>query len=165
MKKVIVGFSSHSGLFSAAIRFVTRSKVSHVYIKIPVPEYGEHMVFQASGLVVNYTNYSLFLEKSIVGEEYEIQVDDDVAAVGEKMRVTEAGKPYSMKEIFGLLWVLALRGLGINVSNPLRDGSQSFICVELAMLCVGLDKESENTTPEEFRLWCQRNGRLIKNPT
>ena len=161
MKKVIVGFSSHPSLFSRAIKFVTNSKVSHVYIRIPIPEYNENMVFQASGLAVNYCNYNLFIKSNTVHEEYEIEIDDETAALGEMMRIIEAGKPYSMKEILGLAWVLAMRGLGVRISNPFRDGSQSFICVELAMLSLGQGKDSENTTPEEFRLWCEKNGDLI----
>ncbi len=165
MKKVIVGFSTHKGAFSSLIRFVTNSKVSHCYIRIPVPEYGESMVFQASGLWVNYCNYGIFQEKNKVIEEYEIEVEDDVYAFGEMLRVMEAGKPYSMKEIFGLLWVLAMRGLGVKVKNPGRDGSNSYICVELAMLCVGLAADSENITQEDFRRWCVKKGKLAYKAT
>ncbi len=60
MKKVIVGFSTHRSIFSSLIKFVTNSKVSHAYIRIPVPEYGESMIFQASGLWVNYMNVEVF---------------------------------------------------------------------------------------------------------
>lgn len=161
MKKVIIGFSAHPGIFSTLIKFITNSRVSHTYIRIPVPEYNESMVFQASGLCVNYMNYKVFQKKSKIIEEYEIEVDDDVYAFGEMMRVIESGKPYSMKEIFGLLWVLAMRGFGVKVNNPFRDGSHSYICVELAMLCVGLEKDSENVTQEDFRRWCAANGTLI----
>lgn len=161
MRKVIVGFSSHPGVFSTLIKFVTNSKVSHTYIRIPIPEYNESMIFQASGLVVNYTNYKVFLEKSKVIEEYEIEVSDDVFALGEMLRVMEMGKPYSMKEVFGLLWVLAMRGLSVRVKNPFRDGSHSYICVELAMMCVGLGSDSENVTQEDFRRWCVANGKLL----
>ncbi len=73
----------------------------------------------------------------------------------------EAGKPYSIKEIFGLLWVLAMRGFGVKVKNPFRDGSHSYVCVELAMLCVGLSADSENVTQEDFRRWCESNGSLL----
>lgn len=161
MKKIIVGFSTHHSLFSTLIKFVTNSKVSHTYIRIPVPEWDESVVFQASGLVVNYTNYKVFLEKSTVIEEYEIDVSDDVYAFAEMVRVMECGKPYSMKEVFGLLWVLAMRGLNVKVKNPFRDGSHSYICVELVMTCVGLTSDSENATQEDFRRWCAINGKLL----
>lgn len=161
MKTVIVGFSSHPGLFSSAIKFVTNSEVSHTYIRIPVPEYNDSMIFQASGLTVNYTNFNVFKEKSTVIEEYEIEVSEDIFAFGEMLRVMEAGKPYGMKEIFGLLWVLAMRGFGVKVKNPFRDGSSSYICVELVMMCVGLEADSENITQEDFRRWCSLNGKLL----
>lgn len=161
MKKVIVGFSTHPGAFSKLIRFITNSKVSHTYIRIPVLEYNEDMVFQASGLSVNYTNYKVFQTKCKVIEEYEITVDDETHALGEMMRVMEAGKPYSVKELIGLLWVLMMRGFGYKVQNPFRDGSTSYICVELVMICVGLRHDSENITQEDFRRWCEIHGKLI----
>lgn len=161
MKTVIVGFSTHPGIFSTLIKFVTNSKVSHTYIRIPVPEYNDSMIFQASGLTVNYTNYNVFKEKSTVIEEYEIEIDDDTFAMAECMRVMEAGKPYGMAEIFGLLWVLAMRGFGVKVNNPFRDGSRTYVCVELIMNCVGLERDSENVTQEDFRQWCEQSGRLL----
>lgn len=162
MKTITVGFSKHPGsLFSKLIMFVTKSTISHTYIKLSVPEYNEFVVFQASGLTVNYTNYSVFTKKAVVIEEYEIEVDDFTFAMGEKLRVTEVGKPYSMKEIFGLLWVLFMRNLGRKITNPFRDGSNSYICVELAMICAGLSKDSENVTTEDFRRWCEKHGKLV----
>jgi len=161
MKKVIVGFSFRPGIFSALINFTVKSKASHTYIRIPIPEYNEDMVFQASGLSVNYTNFKVFKEKSKVIEEYEIEVSDDTATQGELLRITEMGKPYSIKEIIGLLCVLAARNLGFSIKNPFRDGSRSYICVELAMLCVGLKADSENVTQEDFRRWCEKNGKRL----
>jgi len=161
MRNIIIGFSSHPGIFSTLIKLVSASKVSHTYVRIPVPEYGESMVFQASGLIVNYTNYRVFQERSTTIEEYEIEVPDEVYTLGEMLRVTEAGKPYSMKEIVGLLWILFMRNMGRRVSNPFRDGSSSYVCVELAMRCVGLAVDSENVTQEDFRRWCADNGKLI----
>lgn len=161
MKNIIIGFSTHPGIFSTLIKFITNSKVSHTYTRILIPEYNESMVFQASGFYVNYMNYKIFKEKSTVIEEYEIEVDDDTYQFAEMMRVMEAGKPYSIKEIIGLLWILIMRGFGIKVKNPFRDGSDSYICVELVMLCVGLKADSENTTQEDFRRWCKKHGKLI----
>lgn len=161
MKTVIVGFSSHPGIFSTLIKFFTNSRVSHTYIKLPIPEYNEFMVFQASGLSVNYTNYEVFRKKSKVIEEYMVEVSDDEAKLGELLRIMESGKPYGIKEIWGLLWVLANRGMGRKVNNPFRDGSSSYICVELAMVSVGLPHDSENITQEDFRKWCALNGTLI----
>lgn len=165
MKTVIVGFSTQSGAFSSLIKFATNSKVSHSYIRIPVPEYNESMVFQASGLSVNYCNFKIFQEKSKVMEEYEIEVDEETYEYGEMLRVMEAGKPYSMKELVGLLWILVMRGFGVRAKNPFRDGSASYVCVELAMLCVGLQADSENVTQEDFRRWCAAHGKLIYKAT
>lgn len=161
MKKIIVGFSTRPGAFSSLIRFCTNSEVSHTYVRIPVPEYGESMVFQASGLQVNYTNYELFKEKSKVIEEYEIEVEDETYEYAELLRITESGKPYSFLTVLGFVWILAMKGLGISVANPFSDGSKSYICVELVCDSLGMTKMSEHISPEDLRRWCARYGRLI----
>ena len=161
MKKIIVGFSYRPGIFSNLINFTVKSKASHTYIRLPIPEHNEDMVFQASGFMVNYMNFKIFKEKAKVIEEYEIEVSDEVAKEGELLRITEVGKPYSMKEIFGLLVVLAARNLGFKIKNPLRTGSHSYICVELVMTCIGLKADSENVTQEDFRRWCVKNAKCL----
>lgn len=161
MKSIIVGFSSHKGIFSWLIRAISRSKVSHTYLRVPVPEYADNMVFQASGLQVNYCNYDVFQQKSEVIEEYEILVDDATYEYAELFRITEAGKPYSLLTVIGFLWILSMNGIKIKAENPFADGQKSYICVEVVANCLGLINIGEKTTPEDLRLWCAKYGKLI----
>lgn len=160
MKKLIVGFSSHPGIFSWAIKKVTCSHVSHAYICLPKFIDGEDMVFQASGLTVNYTNYNVFVKKSIVYEEYEMQVTDEQYDTAIKIMAEAAGKPYSVKEIFGYLYVLAMHEWFYKtVKNPFADGDKSYVCSELIAECLGA-KDPESLTPEDLRRWCKEKGDL-----
>lgn len=161
MKTLIVGFSSHYSIFSKLIRVITASKISHTYIRI-LNFYGaEDMVFQASGLTVNYTNYQYFQRKSKVIEEYEMQVSDKQYDTAMTLMSKSAGKPYSMPEILGILYVLFMREwMKKCVKNPYRNGDKSYICSELAAECLGL-WNTEAMTPEDLRRYCNKNGKLI----
>ena len=165
MKTIRVGFSTHAGAFSWLIRTVTASKVSHTYLRIPVPEYNTDMIFQASGLTVNYCADKVFSLKNQVIEEYDVDISDEQYEIGEKFRVTESGKPYSIRQIGGFLTVLAARQfLDKKISNPASNGNHSYVCVEVVAVCIGL-KDGESMTPEDLRRWCKKNARLVYKKT
>jgi hypothetical protein len=125
-----------------------------VYVRIPVPEYQTSIIFQASGLKVNYESYDIFLKKDRIIEEYNIAVTDKQYERSEKLRVTEAGKPYSKRELIGFIYVLFMRRFGKQVNNPFSDGSQAYVCVDIGADQIGFDTE-EKMTPEDFRRWCR----------
>ena len=160
MKTIIVGFSTHKGAFSWLIRTATSSSISHTYIRLPVCEYNTSMIFQASGLLVNYCSDDVFSKKNQVIEEYDITLSDEQAAIGEEFRIRESGKPYAIKQIFGFIYVLGMRKFNKKVANPFSDGKQSYVCVETNSICIGL-VNGESMTPEDLRRWCQKNGKLI----
>jgi hypothetical protein len=161
MKTIRVGFSTHTGAFSWLIRTATASKVSHTYLRIPVPEYNTSMIFQASGLTVNYCAAEVFDLKNHIYEEYEVDVSDEQYEVGEKFRVTEAGKSYSMKQVCGFATVLAARQLlNKRIPNPYSNGNHSYVCVEVVTVCIGL-ADGESMTPEDLRRWCEKNAKLV----
>ena len=120
------------------------------------------MVFQASGLMVNYCNYEYFQKKSRVREEYEMEVSAEQYDKAMGLMASAAGKPYSMREIFGYLYVLAQREWRNKVvSNPFGDGDKSYVCSELAAESLGI-KDAESMTPEDLRRYCAKNGTLIQ---
>ena len=161
MKTLRVGFSTHEGSFSWLIRNSTASQISHTYIRIPIPEHNTDMIFQASGLSVNYCAKDVFEVKNHIYEEYDVEISDEQWAIGEKFRVTEAGKSYSVKQVFGFLWVLGARQLlNKKISNPFSDGDQSYVCVEVVTVCLGL-LNGESMTPEDLRRWCTHNAKLV----
>lgn len=162
MKTIIIGFSyNKKSILSKFIRVVTKSNVSHTYVRIPVPEYNTNMIFQASGLITNYCSAEVFSKKSVIVEEYEVLVSDEQWNYAEKFRVTQSGKPYSIAQLFGGLLVIIARTFGKTISNPFANGLRSYVCVEIVTDMIGLSG-GENMTPEDLRQWCEHNAKIIQ---
>jgi hypothetical protein len=145
MKTVTIGFSHANSAFSRLIMWATRSKVSHTYVRCP-----SNLVYQASGLRVNEESYDTFLSYETVIKEIDIEITDEQFERGEKFRKQSLGKPYSLREILGFSWVLLMRGIGIKVPNPFKDGDQAYVCVSLVCEYLGLDDSGENITPDDL---------------
>lgn len=150
MNTLKIGFSRNNTPFSWLIRKLTGSNISHTYIRIPVPELGTSMVFQAQGFNVHYINYEHFLAKgNIVEAEVEVKLSSKQWAQAEMVRVYECGKPYSYLQILGYAWVLLGRRFGKKWKNPLSDGDHGYVCVELVCRSLGIS-EAESMTPQEL---------------
>lgn len=159
MKKVIVGFSHSYNIFGKIIRWATSSKVNHVFIMFE--EDGVDIVFQASGLAVNYVNYSRFLDHSKILETYSLWMTDEEWTKCKHDQLLKLGTPYSWRDIVGFIWVLLNRKFDRDVENPLSDGDYAYICVDLTAEQLGYEWES-TMTPEDMRRWCQLNPRLTR---
>lgn len=144
MKTITVGFSHSNNLFSKLIMWATKSNISHTYIKL-----GDGIIYQASGLSVNEQTDEDFLTYETVIEEMQVQVSDDQFAAGEKFRVASLGKPYSIKEVLGFVWVMFMKCFGKEVANPLKDGGSAYVCSKLVCNYIGIDDSLENLTPED----------------
>lgn len=164
MEKIIIGFSSNQAPFSRLIRWATNSHISHVYIRIPVKEFGTDIIFQASKFSVHYEHYPRFLAYQEHIEEYEIDLTPEQARLGEWFRITEAGKPYSWAQILGFGWVLLNRKFNRRVTNPLSNKEVGYICVEAAGRCIfpKEDLDLETLTPEDILQYVKKEGRQIK---
>jgi len=161
MKTIRVGFSYRkNNLFSSIIKEVTASKVSHVYIRVP-NKLGDDLIFQASGLQVNLCSLSVFLEKEVVLEEYDIEVSGKQYTYFRKFIVSSLGKPYGLAEIFGFLFIIIAKKFGKTINNPFSQGDKAYICVQLAMDCIGLTDNDDKWNPEEFRRWCEKNAKVV----
>src|SRR5690606_4322873 len=116
------GFSRGRGIIAWLIQLLTRSKISHTYLRVKSPT-NIDMVFQASGLTVNIETYQHFLTHADVVDEIALEIPDELYAEGEEFLWSELGKPYGMKQLIGYLWVLFCRCFGRNVRNPFADGN------------------------------------------
>ena len=155
MKYLTVGFSEHKGILSWLIKKSTNSPCSHTYIRYPSGD--EHIVFQASKISVNTCNWRYFQEKNKIVEEYSVEISDEQFAYAQRFCSEEVGKPYSVKQLVGFLWVIAMHAIGRKVSNPLADGDHSFVCAEVVAECIGLENP-ESLTQEDVRRWCAKYG-------
>lgn len=146
MKTVTIGFSHSNNLFSKLIMAVTRSNISHTYIRL-TPD----TVYQASGLSVNEQVYEYLLTYETVIKEFQVSVTDEQFAAGEAFRIASLGKPYSMKEVLGFGWVMFMKTFfNKKVANPGKDGDHAYVCSKIVCLYAGMPDTDENLTPEDI---------------
>lgn len=156
MRKLIIGFSDGGNTLSALIKFTTKSKVSHVFVMLV--EDDETVIYQASGLTVNYENYKHFLTHEKIIELYSLDLTDEDYEKLNKFRLQNVGLPYAGRELIGFLWVLAARQvLGEKVKNPLSTGDHAYVCVDIAAAHLPLGSTEGTMTPEDLRRWCEKN--------
>jgi len=126
MRKITVGFSRPKGkifpVFSWAIRaYQGWTDYSHTYVKFTSSSLGRDIVYQASGLQVNFIGSKLFYDHVHVIDEFEFEVTDEAYKKVMQFCIDNAGKPYSMRDIFAILLKI----------DKLLDGNKKFICSEL----------------------------------
>lgn len=156
MKNLIIGFSTSNRLLSRLIRFITRSSVSHVYICIPINKHNVNLIFQASGLAVNMESSINFIEHSKIIREIAIPLSEEQEIELMTFVFDTLGKPYSLLQLVGMIWVIGCKTIGLHVKNPFRDGDHSYVCVELIAKILKL-KGAEEMTPQDLLDWCDAN--------
>jgi hypothetical protein len=130
---IIVGFSRPRGWFepfSWLIRLITWSPMSHAYIRFYDEKLDRWVVFQASGLKVNYIGQTMFDSVEDVVEEFAIPVSDATKQSVLQGAIDVCGSSYGTGQVFGCLWVLFMRIFKKKVNNPFFSGS-SYFCSEL----------------------------------
>jgi len=128
MRKIYVGLSTHIkfNLFSEGIKWIEGTDFSHAYVRFYSESTQRNLYYQASGLYVNFTNDEHFKSVSKIIHEYEIEVTEEQYVQVMQFCIDNVSKPYSMKEIFG---ILVYRTLGKKIIDS--DKTDTFICSEL----------------------------------
>lgn len=126
MKKITVGFSRPKGnifpFFSWGIRiFQGWTDYSHVYVKTNSKKLNRDIIYQASGLQVNFIGANYFYEHVHVIKEFVIEIEDSDYLNMMRFMVDNAGKPYSFRDILAI----SLK------SKKLLDGDKGFVCSNL----------------------------------
>jgi hypothetical protein len=165
MDQIIFGFSRpKSGFqpFSWAIQFFTASNISHAYVKFYSAKYDRWLIYQASGLAVNFTNTEIFEAKETVVEEFEIPISDEAKQKTIQFAIDNCGAPYGILQIFGILLVILAKKIGIKIPNILYNSS-TFVCSELAADILkeignGSELDPKVTTPVDLKNYLINNG-------
>ena len=145
MKTVIAGFSHSNNIFSKLIMWMTNSNISHAYVRI------DDIVFQASGLYVNEEAYEYFLTFETVVKEIPVQLTDEQFEQSEILRKQSFGKPYSISEVIGFIWIIFVKKVfNKDVANPFRDGNKAYVCCKLVADYCHIDDVKENMTPVDL---------------
>jgi len=150
--KIVVGFSTSDMWFSKIIRFCTRSKVSHTYIKI-YDEFLEESLILHVERTMCILREKEFKRDNIIIEEFEIddkRLDDSI-----KKNLKHLGKKFAWWDWFS--WFpLVKKWLKTKIRNP-SYSFQKMICVDFVLRVLndsGMTHLPYNVlTPETLRQW------------
>lgn len=151
MKNITIGFSRPKGnicpCFSWGIRlFQGWTPYSHVYVKIKSKSFDRELIYQASGTQVNFMGSKLFYERVHMFNEFKLQIKDEDYIEMMRFCIDNAGKPYSMMDIFAILFK----------NEKLLDGREKFICSELVGIIlknyakIPINKKTGMLTPKNI---------------
>ena len=150
---MIIGFSTTNKALSRLIRWFTRSKASHAYLRFTVA--GEELVLHSTRHGINFDHYSKFKSHNKVVKEYRILVDEATETEGLRAALRLIDQPYDFLSIAGFAWVLACRSIGLKVKAPFRNRA-AYHCSEFGLTILrklGLDcpgAKRELTSPEDL---------------
>lgn len=153
---IIIGFSCHKtfNILSELIKAAEHTKFSHVYVKFYSASLDRWLIYQASGLVVNFVGEEHFLEKNKVIAEFKTAVTPEQKTEVLQLAVDLAGRPYGMKDLIGIGLVRLAALFKKKIKNPFEDGTKAYICSELgATILVKLGvkiEDLDSTTPKDL---------------
>ena len=158
MEKIVVGFSRPKKFkaFAWLIMKGFGTPYDHVYIKFHSDSYDRDIIYQASKMMINFMGGKLFNDENIVVKEFDIEITPDSKKAMMQFAIDNAGKPYSMKEIFGLAWVKINSWFGRKIPNPLRDGNDAYVCSVIATYILenyagkDIPGDFEDVTPKDL---------------
>lgn len=137
MSEIVIGFSRPSykwppPLFAYAIMLFDRSDFSHAYIRFHSDSYDRDLVYQASGLYVNFIGWKMFLSKEVIVKEFTITVSPEVKQTVIQFAIDNVGSPYALGTALGLVVVKVAALFGKKIKNPVSQ--KGHFCSELAAL-------------------------------
>ena len=127
MKTIIIGFSTPKKfkLLSWLICKIQKTEYSHVYLQYHSDSLDRDIIYQASGLQVNFVGKNLFDQDHVTIAEFTLEVPDDIYTRSLQTAVDKAGFPYSIKQLFSLASYLLFR------KSLFEDGRSGYVCSEL----------------------------------
>jgi hypothetical protein len=150
MRRIYIGLSRHTdfAIFGRAIEWFEKTNFSHAYVRFYSESLNRSLIYQASGMSVNFTNIEHFNSINTTVKEYEILVSDEQYTQILQFCVDNVSKPYGLKSIFG---ILVYQIFGWKCINP--DKQESFICSELVcyilqMLGIINEPDLDYSTPK-----------------
>lgn len=81
-------------------------------------------------MAVNFMG-AQFVANNVVVDEFEIPISATAKLAMIQFAMDNAGKPYGIKECFGLAWVKICALFGKAVSNPFTFDGSTYVCSEL----------------------------------
>lgn len=149
---MIVGFSKAKNILSRLIRWVTKSEVSHTFLRLKIK--GQDMVLHSNQWGVNFDQYEDFVKHSDIVAQFELTMEQEDAAWD--YALTKLDRPYDFLAIAGFAWVLLNKRFGRKTKNPFPNKS-AYFCSELVIEALkaaefpgSADLDRELTSPEDL---------------
>lgn len=165
--KLVIGFSRpKSGLkpFAHAIMMYQGTDYSHVYLRFRSDSLERDLIYQASSTMINFMGAILFESEEVVVAEYELEIPEDKKKALMQYLVDNAGKPYAVTQLLGMLLD---RSFNIQI-KCLSNGDSEMVCSELvARILSGLNvSESfsnfDYVLPVDVRHLCDANPQFTR---
>lgn len=167
-----IGFETDRHSFiSKAIRWITRSKWSHVFIVGPINSVSaKREILEADWQGVHIAFLDKYKAEHVKVQIYRVEVDPKIRNEAFSKCLDMIGKRYGFLQLLGFIPVVILGRLGIRIKNPITSGT---VCSELALRYLTslgisakftmLDKDA--TSPEDlFKLLEADNVRFQPVP-
>jgi hypothetical protein len=134
MNKITIGFSKPKKfkIFAAAIQLLFGTPYDHVYIQFKSEFFSRGLIYQASKLMINFMGVDVFLAENKIVKEFDINISDEALKNLVQFAIDNAGKPYGMKEAFGIGLVRVAEIFGKKIDNPFRGRTETYVCSVLA---------------------------------
>lgn len=148
-----IGFSTRTGIVPSIIRWVTRSKVSHVWFTYNDQDFKCRMVMEAGFHGFTLVPYENFVKHNniikVVNPKYDI--DEGLASVSKWL-----GSLYDVRGLLGMAFVMLGRFLRLKWKNPFRNTKFLFCSESIARAMLacnypgssGMDPEA--VTPQDL---------------
>lgn len=132
MQSIVVGFSRPKKWrpFAWLIMKGYGIPYDHVYVKFHSGTYGRDIIYQASGSMVNFMGNTIFLSNNIGMNEFQVSISDDKYVGLMQFCIDNAGKPYGVKQAFGMAIVRIAEIFGRYIKNPFKDDG-TYVCSKL----------------------------------
>lgn len=153
---IIIGFSTPRtfNTLSWTIRKAERTDFSHVYVKIFSKSLDRYLIYQASGLTVNFCGQQTFYAHNKDIAEFAIPITTEQKVEILKKCVDLAGRPYGIKALIGIGLVRLASIFKWKIHNPYADGSKTYICSEITatlLILIGFKfNELDSITPKDI---------------
>lgn len=169
MITVKIGFSRPKSWkpFAALIMFAYDIPYDHVYIKFHSNSFDRDVIYQASSIMVNFMSPVIFEQNNLVIKEFSLEISDPNYKSMIQFAIDNAGKPYGIKQCFGLAIVRIYELLGKRIKNPFADGGATYVCCELGEYIIEefdnikLPFDQDTVNPKEFYDFMEQITRKI----
>lgn len=130
MNTITIGFSTRKdfNLLSILIKLIERSNFSHAYVKLDLQNINRTLIYQASGLEVNFQNIDSFNSKETIVKEFKLSIPEDKHAELMQFMIDNVGVPYGIMQLLGILFIKLFN----LKKNPFASKNNTEICCKLA---------------------------------